>query len=375
MPVGTAASVKALDSQDIAALNAQIILGNTYHLYLRPGMERMQAAGGLHNFMGWQGPILTDSGGYQVLSLGGKLKTAGQASDASGALKPSTSPSPNTQLATVTNEGVTFRSHIDGSEHFFTPEKSIQIQRQIGSDIMMAFDEALADSEPRAAAEASLRRTQAWAERCIAEWEKHERKTVYGSYQALFGIIQGGLFEDLRRASAIAITALPFDGIAVGGETIGYNMAGTVQVMDWIEADLPQDKPRYAMGLGRDPQDIIDAVWAGFDMFDCVGPTRLARNGAVYVGELQLPSDDSKPEFVSEFANGRLNIGSARFATDFSVLQAGCACHTCSSGYTRAYLHHLYKAQELSYYRLASIHNLFTMLRIAAQLRDHILSA
>ena len=364
MPVGTVGSVKALDAEDIAALSAQIILGNTYHLYLRPGLETLQAAGGLHSFMNWQGPILTDSGGYQVLSLGGLLKAS-----SAGSRPP--------QLATVTDEGVNFRSHIDGSEHFFTPEKSLEIQRVIGSDIMMAFDEALSDSEPRERAEASLARTHAWAKRCIEYWEGKNRQTVYGKYQALFGIIQGGLFQDLREKSAAAITALPFDGIAVGGETIGYNMVGTVQVMDWIEAGLPANKPRYAMGLGRDPQDIIDAVWAGFDMFDCVGPTRLARNGAVYAGELDL-SDATlaaagKPLFRSEFTNARMSIGASRFATDFDVLQPGCHCHTCQSGYSRAYLHHLYKTRELSYYRLASIHNLFVMLKLAADLRQYIL--
>lgn len=343
MPVGTAATVKALDSQDIVQTQAQIILANTYHLYLRPGMDVIQAAGGVHRFMGWEKPMLTDSGGFQVFSLGGKL----------------------------TDSGVEFTSHLEGSKHFFTPEKAIEIQRQIGADIMMAFDECTPDAATPEYAQQALARTHQWAKQCYEYWEAHDRLTSYGQYQALFGIVQGALHPELRQRSARFMSQLDFDGIAVGGETVGYNMIGTGEVMSWIEALLPTDKPRYAMGLGRDPQDLVAAVKMGFDMFDCVGPTRLARNGALYVGE--LTSENGELDFASDFNKGRLGIGAARFARDFTVIDPHCDCATCAAGYSRAYLHHLYKAKELSYYRLASIHNVHFMVRLSQQLRAAIL--
>jgi queuine tRNA-ribosyltransferase len=356
MPVGTAATVKALDSQDVADTQAQIILANTYHLYLRPGMADLVAAGGVHQFMRWQKPMLSDSGGFQVFSLGlQKEQKAGGAS-----------------TVKMTEDGVEFTSHHDGSKHFFSPEKAIEIQQQIGTDIIMAFDECTPDAADEKYARQALERTHRWAERCLIAWEKTQRLNVYGRYQALFGIVQGGMHPDLRRASAEFMSGLPFDGIAVGGETIGYNMAGSAEVMDWIEPLLPTDKPRYAMGLGRDPQDLIDAVLMGFDMFDCVGPTRLARNGALYVGELVIEA--GIPRFASDFDKGRLSIGRSEFKTDQSVIQPGCDCYTCQAGYTRAYLHHLYKTQELSYYRLASIHNVRLMIRLAEQLREYVLN-
>jgi len=344
MPVGTQATVKSLDTQDINQTQAEIILANTYHLYLRPGMDVMQAAGGVHQFMGWQQPILTDSGGFQVWSLAGK----------------------------VADDGVEFTSHLDGSKHFFTPEKAIEIQRQIGADIMMAFDQCTADEAAFSDTQLAVQRTFAWAQRCYQAWETAGRQTSYGKYQALFGIIQGAMHRELRRESAQQITSLDFDGIAVGGETIGYNMEGTAQVMEWLGDLLPVNKPRYAMGLGRDPQDLVAAVKVGFDMFDCVGPTRLARNGALYSGALVVRGDDFN--FESELPKGRLSIGRSQFATDFTVIDATCDCDTCQSGYTRAYLHHLYKAKELSYYRLASIHNTRFMVRLSQQLRHLILS-
>ncbi len=357
MPVGTAASVKALDSADVAGAQAQIILGNTYHLYLRPGMETMQKMGGLHSFMGWNKPILTDSGGFQVLSLGNaiahKQGTAGNSS------------------VKISDDGVEFRSHLDGAKHTFTPEISIEIQRQIGSDIMMTFDEALPDSKPHKYAANSLEKTHRWATACYNYWEEKNRCTVYDTYQSLFGIIQGGLFEDLRIASAKHITSLDFDGIAVGGETVGYDLEGTTNVMQWIEPLLPADKPRYAMGMGMNPIDMVEGVKMGFDMFDCVAPTRLARNGSLYVGELAVT--DGVPEFVSEFPKGRLSIGAAKYKTDMQPIQAGCDCATCKSGYTRGYLRHLYKSRELSYFRLASVHNIRFMIRLTEQLRSFIL--
>jgi len=356
MPVGTLATVKAIDTLDIQNIDAQIILGNTYHLYLKPGMEVLRQQGGMHGFMGWDKPILTDSGGYQVFSLGQQAIAKG-----SGA------------LAEINDMGVSFRSHIDGSQHFFSPEAAIEIQRQIGADIIMAFDECTPDGADAAYAQQALDRTHRWAAQCVDYWELHQRQSTYNKYQALFGIVQGAMHPELRKQSARAITALPFDGIAVGGETVGYNMAGTTELMDWIEPLLPKDKPRYAMGLGRDPQDIIDAVLVGFDMFDCVGPTRLARNGALYVGELSHNSRIKLPEISTKKTKSRLNIKNAQFRTDSQVIQAGCDCYTCQAGYSRAYLHHLARNKEIAFYRLASIHNLRFMIRLAEQLRRWIL--
>lgn len=360
MPVGTLATVKSLDTQDTAETQAQIILANTYHLYLRPGMETLTQLGGVHQFMGWDKPILTDSGGFQVFSLGKQLGQSGGDLGQSR-LKP----------AKISDTGVEFTSHLDGSKHFFSPEISIQIQRQIGADIIMAFDECTPDRASTEYTREALDRTHQWARESYEVWEKSGRVSHYGDYQALFGIVQGAMHQALRQESARAISDLPFDGIAVGGETIGYNMPGTTEVMDWIEPLLPADKPRYAMGLGRDPQDLIDAVLAGFDMFDCVGPTRLARNGALYSGE--LVEQNGVPVFASNWAKGRLSIGNAQFARDTQVIHPGCDCHTCQAGYSRAYLHHLYRTQELAYYRLASIHNVRWMVRLSQDLRDWVL--
>ena len=351
MPVGTQASVKALVASDLETLGAEIILANTYHLWLRPGMEVLQQAGGIHNFSRWNKPMLTDSGGFQVWSLG-------QGEQGS--------------LVKIDDNGVSFRSHLDGSARYLSPELAIEIQSQIGADIIMCFDEAMPDAMDVASARTSLKRTHDWASRCVAQWEHQHRQSVYGQYQALFGIVQGALHRDLRQESARYMAGLPVDGLAVGGETIGYNMPGTVEVMSWIEAILPKNKPRYAMGLGRDPQDIISATLAGFDMFDCVGPTRLARNGAVYEGRVVV--ENGIPTFSSTYAKGRLSIERSEFAQDNQVLSPGCGCATCSAGYTRSYLHHLYKAKELSYYRLASVHNLWTMIMIAKNLRSWILT-
>jgi queuine tRNA-ribosyltransferase len=352
MPVGTQGTVKALDTADIEATQAQIILGNTYHLYLRPGMEKLEALGGLHQFMGWSKPLLTDSGGFQVFSLGDR--------------------------ASITEAGVEFRSHLDGSRHFFDPASAMKIQAQIGADITMAFDECTPDQASYDYARQALARTHRWAEQSKQAWEEQQRQSRYGYYQALFGIVQGGMHSELRQKSAEFMVKTGFDGYAVGGETIGYNRAGTAEVMGWIEHILPSNAPRYAMGVGLDPEDIVQAVLLGFDMFDCVAPTRLARNGALYQGELsfsQISSDPSKcVQFVSSWPKGRLSIGRQEMSTDQQPIQPGCDCYTCQSGYTRAYLHHLYKTQELSYYRLASIHNVRFMVRLSQSLRNWITS-
>lgn len=343
MPVGTSGSIKSLDSLDMENLEAEIILANTYHLYLKPGMEILTSQGGIHEFMKWSKPILTDSGGFQIFSL-----------------KPK-----------ITDQGAKFRSYLDGSSHFFTPEKAMEIQRQIGADIIMAFDECMRDGLNRTKAEISVERTTAWARACTDYWQSKEKLSHYGRYQALFGIIQGGLYQELRLKSLKEITSLGFDGIALGGQTIGMNMDGTKQVMDWLEPFLPQDKPRYAMGLGREPQDLIDAVEAGFDMFDCVAPTRLARSGEIFFGDLDFKKGNLK--FVSPFKHSRYKIKDEALAHDNQVLQPGCGCYTCRAGYTRSYLRHLYKARELTYYRLASIHNLWIMLNTVKQIRSSII--
>jgi queuine tRNA-ribosyltransferase len=330
-------------------------LGNTYHLYLRPGLDRLQALGGLHQMMNWSHPILTDSGGFQVFSLGAQALEKGIQAKSK-----------------ITDEGVEFTSHLDGSKHFFSPERAIQIQQTIGADIIMAFDECTPDTADFATARQAWQRTEQWAQRCVQAWEEKGRHSEYGRYQALFGIVQGALHQELRLESAQSLAKMPFDGMAVGGETVGYNMQGTAEVMGWIEHVLPPEKPRYAMGLGRDPQDLVEAVLMGFDMFDCVGPTRLARNGALYNGELDTSGD--KPVFRSEFAKGRLAISRQEYATDTRVILEGCDCFTCQQGYSRAYLHHLAKTQELAYYRLATLHNVRLMIRLTEQLRHWILS-
>ena len=367
MPVGTQATVKALSPDDLTQTGAQIILANTYHLFLRPGAEVIQTMGGIHKFMHWHKPILTDSGGFQVFSLGKQLVEKTNI----GVLERNSIK----VSAKITEDGVEFTSHLDGSKHFFTPEKAIEIQRAIGADIIMAFDECTPDNATPEYAHEALDRTHAWASRCKAYWERYKRKSALDQYQALFGIVQGSMHEDLRKESTQTIIDLGFDGIAFGGETIGYNMEATMQIMDWVGRLLPENKPRYAMGLGRDPQDILDAVRAGYDIFDCAGPTRLARNGALYVGHLEnlTNADPNQWKFSSPFSHGRLQIGNAHYTKDPSVIQEGCDCWTCTQAFTRAYLHHLYKTRELLYYRLASIHNVRFMVRLTEQLRKAML--
>ena len=346
MPVGTAATVKALDSKDIESTKAEIILANTYHLYLRPGDSHVAKMGGVAEYMNWGKPMLTDSGGFQVFSLGqGKNGES---------------------LVKIDDDGVTFKSHLDGTMHRFTPEIAMNIQRNLGADIIMAFDECTPDMADVRYASEALKRTHNWAERSLAQWKKNSEQSAQGKTQALFGIIQGAMNKRLRRESAKFICDLPFSGIALGGETIGYNMEGTLEVISWIKDLLPKDRPIYTMGLGLNPSDLVDAFFAGVDMADCVAPTRLARNGALYHGELR------GSKFESEFENGRLNINGGRFAKDKGVIMDGCDCYTCQSGYTRDYLRHLYRNKELSYYRLASIHNVRFMVRLSEEIRKQI---
>jgi queuine tRNA-ribosyltransferase len=318
MPVGTQASVKALSQKDLEEINAQIILSNAYHLYLRPGMEIMEQAGGLHRFMNWDHPILTDSGGFQIFSLTGLTK--------------------------VTREGVSFQSHIDGSRHFMTPEKAIDVQITIGADIIMCFDECTKYPATRKAARDSMRITHEWAERCKRQFAERGSER-----QALFGIVQGSVYHDLRTESAACMTEMDFPGYAIGGVSVGESKEEVREVVAHTAPLLPGHKPRYLMGVGP-PEDFLNAVEQGVDMFDCVMPTRNARNGCLFTSQ------------------GKLNIRNKRFGSDFGPLDPECSCPVCRR-YTRAYLSHLYRAGEILALRLNTLHNLFFMLQLAATAR------
>ena len=317
-PVGTQATVKTLTPAQLEELGASLVLANTYHLYLRPGDELLAELGGLHNFMQWQGPMLTDSGGFQVFSLA--------------------------QTRKIDDEGVTFKSHIDGSTHRFTPEKSIQIQENLGADIIMAFDEC-SDPNDHAYSKIAMERTHRWAERCLVAKQRDD--------QALFGIIQGGVNPDLRAESAKFISSLPCPGIAIGGLSVGETKDEMHATLDLVIPLLPEDKPRYLMGVGT-PEDLINGIARGIDIFDCVLPTRLARHNAVFSSE------------------GRLNLMNASFARDTHPIDETCTCYTCRT-FTRAYLRHLIVAKELLAGTLLSIHNLHALIQLVNDIRESIL--
>lgn len=317
-PVGTQATVKTLTPTDLQELGATLILANTYHLYLRPGADLIAEFGGLHHFMQWPGPILTDSGGFQVFSLEGLRK--------------------------VDEEGVTFRSHIDGSEHRFTPEKVVAIQEKLGADIIMAFDECPPPTDYAYNVEA-LARTHRWAERCRVA---HRRPD-----QALYGIVQGGIFADLRLQSAEFLSALDFPGYGIGGLSVGETKEEMHRMLDVLHPALPRHKPRYLMGVGS-PEDLFEGVARGIDQFDCVLPTRIARNGAVFTHR------------------GRVNLRNARFATDKNPIEADCQCYTCRT-FSLAYLRHLLIANEILALRLTTLHNLHFMLETMRRIRQSIL--
>jgi queuine tRNA-ribosyltransferase len=316
-PVGTQATVKTLDPRDLREVGAELILANTYHLYLRPGADVVAEMGGLHRFMGWEGPILTDSGGFQVFSLA--------------------------ENRVVTDDGVVFRSHIDGSQHTFTPEKVVQIQEQLGADIIMCLDEC-AEPHDRAYNEAAVARTHAWAARCRAAQTRLD--------QALFGIVQGGIFTDLRQQSAGFLVALDFPGYAIGGLSVGESKADMYAMLDVTVPLLPAARPRYLMGVGA-PEDLLESVARGVDLFDCVLPTRLARNAALFTRQ------------------GRINIRNAQFERDPAPVEAGCNCYTCQN-FSRSYLRHLFKAGEILAARLATIHNVHFLLALMRDVRQAI---
>ena len=319
MPVGTQATVKTISPEELKAMEAQIILSNTYHLFLRPGHEIVKKAGGLHKFMNWDRPILTDSGGFQVFSLSERRK--------------------------ITEEGVEFRSHLSGEKLFLSPEKAMEIQNALGPDIMMAFDECPPYPATYDYVKQSTERTSRWAARCL---EAHARKHD----QALFAIVQGGMYEDLRVQSAKDLTSMDFPGYAIGGLSVGEPKHLMYDVLDYTVPHLPFDKPRYLMGVGS-PDALIEGSIRGVDMFDCVLPTRIARNGTTMTSQ------------------GRLVVRNAKFAEDFGPLDPNCDCYTCKN-YTRAYLRHLIKADETFGLRLTTIHNLHFLVNLMKQVREAI---
>ncbi|MDR2565069.1 MAG: tRNA guanosine(34) transglycosylase Tgt [Bifidobacteriaceae bacterium] len=350
IPVGTAAAVKGATPEQMAALGAQALLANAYHLYLRPGADVVEQAGGLGAFMNWPGPTFTDSGGFQVLSLGAGFKKV-LAMDTAGLADDEVIAKRSERLAKVDDDGVTFRSHLDGSKHRFTPEVSMRVQHQLGADVIFAFDECTTLMNTRPYQERSLARTQAWAERCLAEHARLTRARAGQPYQALFGVVQGAQFEDLRREAAQGLARLTedgagFDGYGIGGALEKENLA---TIVGWVCSELPESKPRHLLGISE-VDDLFAAVEAGADTFDCVAPSRSARHGAVYS------------------ADGRYNVIRARFARDFGPLDPECDCYTCLS-YSRAYLHHLLRARELLGYTLATIHNERFIVRLVDSMR------
>lgn len=341
--VGTAATVKALLPEQVQAAGAQALLANAYHLYLRPGQDVVARAGGLGKFMNWPGPTFTDSGGFQVLSLGsGYKKVIDMAGDKPLANK-------SERRAFVDERGVTFYSHIDGSEHRFTAELSMQIQHALGADIIFAFDELTALIDTYDYQQQALNRTHAWAERCLEEIKKLRTSHPDLPYQALFGVIQGAQYEDLRRQAGQFMSQLPFDGYGIGG-AISKNHLG--EIVRWSNEELPANKPKHMLGISE-PNDIFEAIASGIDTFDCVSPTRVARSGAFYG------------------YNGRHNLTNATYRTDFKPLIGECGCYTCQH-YSRAYLHHLVKAKERTAATLLSIHNIHFIIKLVDDIRASI---
>ena len=318
MPVGTQGTVKGMTPEELEELGAEIILCNTYHLYLRPGHELVKEAGGLHTFIGWSRPILTDSGGFQVFSL--------------------------SHLRRIEEQGVWFRSHLDGSSHFIGPKEAIAIQQALGADIMMAFDECPPYPAERAVVEQAVARTYAWAKECQKAWNRED--------QALFGIVQGGVHKDLRAQSAEQLVALDFPGYGIGGLSVGEPTELMLETLAWTTQLLPREKPRYLMGVGT-PEDLLEGIALGVDMFDCVLPTRNARHGTIFT------------------RTGNVTVRNAQYARDFSPLDPECDCYACTK-FTRAYVRHLLKANEILGVRLTTYHNLAFLIRLMKEAREHI---
>ncbi|KKQ07927.1 MAG: Queuine tRNA-ribosyltransferase [Parcubacteria group bacterium GW2011_GWB1_36_5] len=384
VPVGTKATVKSLTPEQVKDLGAEVVLGNTYHLYLQPGDELIRKAGGLHKFMNWSKPIITDSGGFQVFSLGAaygkEISKITKITDSSLLIPERFDDSDAPRLAKIGQDGVSFKSHLDGSIHYITPEKSIQIQHNLGADIIFAFDECTSPTEDSKYQEEALERTHHWAERSLAEHRKLTKESEFSFLESLstpagvalplgssacetlqkrnpasfvpllFGIVQGGRDENLRKKSAQFIGSLDFDGYGIGGSFAKEDMSTAVK---WVNEILPEEKPRHLLGIGE-PEDLFRGVENGVDLFDCVAPTRIARNGALYT------------------KNGKINIMNTKYRNNFSTIEEGCECYTCKN-YTKVYLCHLFHGKEMLAATLASIHNLYFIINLVKKIRQSIL--
>ena len=375
VPVGTQAAVKSLTPDELGTLGVQLFFVNTYHTYLRPGLPVIEKFGGLHNFMGWKGPIITDSGGFQVFSLGGKKlinvaisesavldreRFARRTSRKDGqrlALFPDDY-KPIGELVAIDEDGVTFTSHWDGTKHRFTPERSIGIQHELGSDIMIAFDECAPYPTTYAYATAAMNRTHRWAARSLAEHQKLWKKDAKAKkpYQALYGVVQGSVYEALRQVSSNTFAAMDTDGIAIGGVSVGESKEEMRHVLEWVSPHLPESKPRHLLGVGE-IDDIFVLVEYGMDTFDCVQPTRLARMGKLYVP----PSPKGDRGYM-------IDITKEAFARDTRAIDPQCACYTCTH-FSRAYVHHLFRVRELLGYRLSTIHNIHFVTQLVSDIR------
>ena len=345
--VGTKATVKALTPSEIKETGSQVVLSNTYHLFLRPGSEIVKKAGGLHEFMNWSGPMITDSGGFQVFSLGEAMgKGISKITSHDDELRESPNKEDIEPVARITDDGVYFKSYIDGVEHYLTPEKSIDIQHDLGADIIIAFDECTSPHASYDYQKQALERTSNWAKRCVA----HHLAKPNHLKQGLFGVVQGGKFEDLRRQAAKEISEMGFDGFAIGGSFSKDDIGTSVKYVNEI---LPEEKPRHLLGIGE-PLDIFIGVENGCDTFDCVTPTRNARNGGLYTKD------------------GRINIFNSAFREDFTPIESDCGCYTCKN-FTKAYLSHLFHAKEILANTLASIHNVYFIVNMVKQIRQSIL--
>lgn len=424
MPVGTLGSVKSVSPDELRELGAEIILGNTYHLYLRPGEKLVKKFGGLQKFNGWNGPILTDSGGFQIFSLGSRLSSrvpniisrrgdfmdSGQARmtdrDCSAVAR---NDNQKSSLVKITEKGAEFRSHIDGSKHFFTPEKVIDIQLALGSDIIMVLDVCTEYPATHKRAKETMEITHGWAKRSIeyfntkfliSNFPRPQRLSVamagrqfpnksripksktnyelrvasYKKRPLLFGIVQGSTYKDLRIESARYISSLGFDGIAVGGVSVGEGKTNMKKVMGWVSPILPEDKPHYLMGIGE-PEDIVCAIKYGFDMFDCVLPTRLGRHGVVWVNNLKCKSQNAKSQFkIKNYRFQKIDLRKSKFREDKNILDKNCGCYSCKNGFARAYIRHLIREHEMLGFRLASIHNLHFIISLVEKIRKEIRS-
>ncbi|WP_432791046.1 tRNA guanosine(34) transglycosylase Tgt [Brevibacterium sp. K11IcPPYGO002] len=346
IPVGTKATVKAVRPDEVAELGGQAVLSNAYHLYLQPGSDLIDEAGGLGRFMNWPGPTFTDSGGFQVMSLGSGFKkvismeSTGEQNDDLVAVG-------KERLSNVDDDGVTFKSHLDGSMHRFTPEISMRVQHELGADIMFAFDELTTLVNTRGYQEESLERTRLWAIRCIEEHFRLTEERSHRPYQALFGVLQGAQYEDLRRKAARDLGAMDFDGYGIGGALEKENLGIIIR---WVCEELPENKPRHLLGISE-PDDLFEAIKTGADTFDCVSPSRVARNAAIYTRD------------------GRYNLTGAKYRRDFGPLDPDCSCYTCRN-YSRAYLRHLYKAKEMLFSTLCTIHNEHFVVSLVDEIRQ-----